>query len=325
MIKSPIKWAGGKTRVMPELKKHLPKADCLIEPFVGSGTVFMNTDYQRYILCDTNSALINFFLALRDSTEELIAVAKNIFSNGNISDSYYEERTLFNHMSWDDECANDYVVRWAASFLYLNRHCYNGLYRINRDGGFNVPFGRYEKPYFPETEMRLFAEKARDTHALFLCRDFRASIPHAAKNRPESVIYCDPPYIPTSQTANFTAYGKPFTLDDHRALVATLVAVNRQYATRSIISNSDTTETREIYSAFNLHSLSVRRSVSAKSRDMAGEVIGVLRVCECCGRHGGGHCPDCGPCAGYSAGCGDESDSDVLPGYWESEENPIPL
>lgn len=85
-----------------------------------------------------------------------------------------------------------------------------------------------------------------------------------------------PPYIPASKTANFTAYGKPFTLDDHRALVATLIDAHRQHGARSVISNSDTPETREIYSAFNLHAFSVRRSVSAKSRDMAGEVIGVL-------------------------------------------------
>jgi DNA adenine methylase len=285
---------------MPQLLKHLPKADCLIEPFVGSGTVFMNTEYRRYVLCDSNRALINFFLALRDDTERLIAIAKNQFRNGNNADSYYEERKLFNHLSWDDECTDEYVVRWAASFLYLNRHCFNGLYRTNADGGFNVPFGRYKQPYFPEAEMRLFAEKARDTKALFLCNDFRTSIPYIAKNRPDSVIYCDPPYIPVSETANFTAYGKPFTLDDHRTLAATLLDAHRQHGTRSVISNSDTPETREIYTAFNLHAFSVRRSVSAKSRDMADEVIGILRVCDGCGRSGGGNCPDCGPVMGAS-------------------------
>lgn len=276
MIRSPIKWVGGKARVMPQLLEHLPKADCLIEPFVGSGTVFMNTDYQRYILCDSNRALINFFFALRDDTERLIAIAKNLFRNGNNEDSYYEERKMFNHMSWDCKDASGWISRWAASFLYLNRHCFNGLYRTNADGGFNVPFGRYKQPYFPEAEMRLFAEKARDTQALFLCSDFCSSIPYTAKNRPDSVIYCDPPYIPSSKTANFTAYGKPFTLDDHRALVATLLDAHRQYGARAVISNSDTAETHNIYSDFNLHAFSVRRSVSAKSRDMAGEVIGVL-------------------------------------------------
>lgn len=81
MIKSPLKWAGGKTRVLPELLKHLTKADCLIEPFVGSGTVFMNTEYRRYVLCDSNRALINFFLALREDPERLILIARNVFRN----------------------------------------------------------------------------------------------------------------------------------------------------------------------------------------------------------------------------------------------------
>lgn len=296
MIKSPVKWAGGKTRVMPQLLKHLPKADCLIEPFVGSGTVFMNTEYRRYVLCDSNRALINFFLRLRDDTDRLIASARGMFTRGNNEETYYSERAFFNSLNREEE---DYssVIR-AALFLYLNRHCFNGLYRENQEGDFNVPFGRYKSPYFPEAEMRLFAEKARDTHALFLCNDFRSSIPYIAKNRQDSVIYCDPPYIPASKTANFTAYGKPFTLDDHRVLVSTLLDAHHQHGTRSVISNSDTPETREIYSAFNLHAFSVRRSVSAKSRDMAGEVVGVLRVCDCCGRSGGGYCPDCGPVMG---------------------------
>lgn len=298
MIRSPIKWAGGKTRVMPQLLKHLPKADCLIEPFVGSGTVFMNTDYRRYVLCDSNRALINFFRVVTTDTERLINIARSMFHGDNDAERYYERRALFNSMQWSDTAKADSALLYAALFLYLNRHGYNGLYRVNLKGEFNVPFGKHAEPYFPEAEMRLFAEKASDTKAVFIHSDFRQSIPDVMQLAHDAVIYCDPPYIPASDTANFTAYGKPFTLVDHRALVAALVAVNRQYATRSIISNSDTPETREIYSAFNLHSLSVRRSVSAKSRDMAGEVIGVLRVCDGCDRAGGGCCPDCGPVMG---------------------------
>ncbi|HBR4257103.1 TPA: Dam family site-specific DNA-(adenine-N6)-methyltransferase [Klebsiella pneumoniae] len=301
MIKSPIKWAGGKTRVMPQLLKHLPKADCLIEPFVGSGTVFMNTEYRRYVLCDSNRALINFFLALRDDTERLISVARDMFLGGNNADRYYSEREKFNYMSWYDQGEACRSTLWAASFLYLNRHCFNGLYRTNLDGGFNVPFGRYKQPYFPEAEMRLFAEKARDTKALFLFNDFRTSIPYIAKNRPDSVIYCDPPYVPASKTANFTAYGKPFTLDDHRALVATLLDAHRQHGARSVISNSDTPETREIYSAFNLHAFSVRRSVGAKSCDMAGEVIGVLPDSADCYTRSCASCEDVEECLAPTA------------------------
>ncbi|MFW7765824.1 DNA adenine methylase [Klebsiella pneumoniae] len=277
MIKSPIKWAGGKTRVMPQLLKHLPKADCLIEPFVGSGTVFMNTEYRRYVLCDSNRALINFFRVLTSDTERLIGTARGMFLNGNNEERYYDRRELFNTMQWSDTGKPDTALLYAALFLYLNRHSFNGLYRVNQKGNHNVPFGKYAAPYFPADEMHRFAEKANDTKAVFIHSDFRHFIPDAVQFSPDAVIYCDPPYIPASKTANFTAYGKPFTTLDHRDLVALLVAANRQHGTRSVISNSDTPETREIYSAFNLHAFSVRRSVSAKSRDMAGEVIGVLR------------------------------------------------
>jgi DNA adenine methylase len=170
----------------------------------------MNTEYRRYVLCDSNRALINFFRALREDPERLILIARNVFRNGNNEDSYYEERKLFNHLSWDDECADDYVVRWAASFLYLNRHCFNGLYRTNRDGGFNVPLAAIRRLIFQKRNA-LVCRKGAGYNALFLCNDFRTSIPYVARNRPDSVIYCDPPYIPASKTANFTAYGKPFT------------------------------------------------------------------------------------------------------------------
>ncbi|HEN9796112.1 TPA: Dam family site-specific DNA-(adenine-N6)-methyltransferase [Klebsiella pneumoniae] len=277
MIKSPIKWAGGKTRVMPQLLKHLPKADCLIEPFVGSGTVFMNTEYRRYVLCDSNRALINFFRVLTSDTERLIGTARGMFLGGNNEERYYNRRALFNTTPWDDTRNPDNALMFAALFLYLNRHSFNGLYRVNQKGDHNVPFGKYAAPYFPADEMRRFAEKANDTKAVFIDGDFRHTITDVMQLAYDAVIYCDPPYIPASKTANFTAYGKPFTTLDHRDLVALLVAANRQHGTRSVISNSDTPETREIYSAFNLHAFSVRRSVSAKSRDMAGEVIGVLR------------------------------------------------
>lgn len=300
MIKSPIKWAGGKSRVMPQLLKHLPKADCLIEPFVGSGTVFLNTEYRRYILCDSNRALINFFRVLTSDTERLIDATRGMFLGGNNGEQYYERRELFNSMQWSDTGKADAALLYAALFLYLNRHSFNGIYRVNLKGEHNVPFGKYVAPYFPADEMRLFAEKAKETKAVFIHSDFRHSILDAMQSSPDAVIYCDPPYIPTSKTASFTAYGKPFTLDDHRSLVRHLLHVNQRHGIRAVISNSDTPETREIYSAFNLHAFSVRRSVSVKSRDMAGEVIGVLRVCVGCGRSGGGNCPDCGPVMGSS-------------------------
>lgn len=278
MIKSPLKWAGGKTRVMPQLLKHLPKADCLIEPFVGSGTVFMNTEYRRYVLCDSNLNLINFFRQLTGRLEDTIAGCRWLFKDGNNADEYYKRRAEFNSLTQKADSDPDAALLLASYFLYLNRHGYNGLYRVNQKGEFNVPFGKYAEPYFPEEEMRLFAEKANDTNAIFIHGDFRQTIPDVMQLAYDAVIYCDPPYLPVSDTANFTAYGKPFTQDDHTDLVNTLLAAHNQHGVRSVISNSDTPKTRDIYSAFALHSFRVRRSVSAKSRDMTGEVIGALRI-----------------------------------------------
>ncbi|SAX23104.1 methyl-directed repair DNA adenine methylase [Klebsiella pneumoniae] len=196
MIKSPIKWAGGKTRVMPQLLKHLPKADCLIEPFVGSGTVFMNTEYRRYVLCDSNRALINFFRVLTSDTERLIDTARRMFLDGNNEEQYYKRRALFNSMQWSDTGKADTALLYAALFLYLNRHCFNGIYRVNQMGDHNVPFGKYGAPYLPADEMRRFAEKANDTKAVFIDGDFRHTIPDVVQLVYDAVIYCDPPLHP---------------------------------------------------------------------------------------------------------------------------------
>lgn len=117
----------------------------------------------------------------------------------------------------------------------------------------------------------------------------------------DAVIYCDPPYLPASETANFTQYHTaPFGEKQHRQLAAALLAANRLTGSPVILSNSDTPATRDIYSAFKFQEISVNRSVSANAitRGAASEVIGVLKVCDGCGRAGGGCCPDCGPVMG---------------------------
>ncbi|EBD9032566.1 Dam family site-specific DNA-(adenine-N6)-methyltransferase [Salmonella enterica] len=289
LIRSPLKWAGGKREVVPELRKHLPKAKCLIEPFVGGGSVFMNTDYDRYVLCDSNAALMNFYRHMTYNTAALIDLAWKLFKDDGNQEAYKRNRQAFNTISTAYNRSRHTSLVWAALFLYLNRHGFNGVYRTNLKGEFNVPFGKYDQPYFPYVEMRLFAEKARDTGTRFVCSDFRTTIRaltgicpdisfHANKVS-DAVIYCDPPYLPLSDKDSFTHYnGKSFTENDHRALVAHLIEVERLYGVKSVISNSDTEATRAIYSPFRLHKLDVKRSVSASAegRKTAHEVIGVL-------------------------------------------------
>lgn len=314
MIRSLVKWPGGKGRVIPDLLQHLPKADCLIEPFVGGASVFLNTEYRRYVLGDINPDLINLYRQITHWPDEVIDYARYLFKAYGDKDGYKWVRDDFNDRARDCMAPHNMfengpdvgkVVR-AAQFLYLNRHGYNGVVRYNRQGGYNVPFGKHKSPpYFPEEQIRLFSEKANDTKAIFLCCSFKSTI--KVMTSPDTVIYCDPPYLPESETANFTQYhSTPFGKKEHHQLVAALLAANHEWGAPVVISNSDTPETREIYQPFNLHEISVQRSVSAdkNNRNKAREVIGVLKVCSVNGRAvdgGCGHCPDALECMGSHA------------------------
>lgn len=291
MIRPFLKWAGGKTRVLPELLPYLPKADCLIEPFVGGGAVFLNTDYKRYVLADINPDLISLYNIVKHRTEVFISVARELFKEGNSKEYYLKVREDFNAVSASCRPAHRVVssrltLMQAARFLYLNRHGYNGVCRYNNKLQYNVPFGQHKSaPYFPELEIRQFADKARATSAIFINLHFENTLQMIAHNN-SSVIYCDPPYLPVSETADFTTYyGQTFTPDNHRQLVQALLTANRKYASHIVISNSDTSATREIYAPFTLREISVKRSVSAKANkhEAAKEVIGFIPRCEYCG------------------------------------------
>jgi DNA adenine methylase len=288
---------------MPDLLPELPKGRCLVEPFVGGASVFLNTDYRNYVLGDINPDLINLYRVVSRTPDELINLARDLFRHRNDAENYLKIRALFNKPQ-GKRLRDSYLnVYRAAFFLFLNRHGYNGVVRYNQDGGYNVPYGKHKTtPYFPEAEIRLFHEKANDTRAFFVCCSFESTIKVPTFSS-GAVIYCDPPYLPVSETANFTQYHSgPFGEKQHRQLVASLLAANRETGAAVVISNSDTPLTREIYKDFRFQEIAVQRSVSAntKKREKASEVIGVLKVCATCRRAGGGCCPDCGPCAGYS-------------------------
>ncbi|MGL5291664.1 MAG: Dam family site-specific DNA-(adenine-N6)-methyltransferase [Vibrionaceae bacterium] len=246
-----LKWAGGKYSLVDDIRKHLLEADLLIEPFVGAGTVFLNTDYPRYRLSDINPDLINLYNLLKTKPAQYISDAKLLFcEEKNQKEVYIALRQQFNQ-------TDDIYLR-ALYFLYLNRHGFNGLCRYNKKGGFNVPFGSYKKPYFPEDELIFFSEKAQ--RATFVCESYAQSFAAATKN---SVIYCDPPYAPLSTTANFTTYtSNGFSLDDQALLgeLAQKTAQSKKIAV--LISNHDTPLTRRLYQGAHLNAVQVRRTIS---------------------------------------------------------------
>lgn len=287
--RSCLKWPGGKGSIINEIKQHLPEGKRLIEPFVGAGNVFINTDYDDYILNDINGDLIGFYEALKNPANhpDFINHLEDLFIDGNEESLYYHRRDKFN----DPLCAS----RKPALFLYLNRHCYNGMCRYNQKGEFNVPYGKYKKTYFPRNELALFAEKLQK--AELICGDFERVIDMAVAG---DVVYCDPPYIPISKTSDFTAYHTTgFSLADHDRLFKALSRAVKRGA-RVVASNSFTAETLYFYSPFTtLVEIETRRSVASKgsSRGKVTELLAVfpfLEICKGCGHVGGGKCPDCG-------------------------------
>ncbi|GAL59327.1 adenine-specific DNA-methyltransferase [Pseudescherichia vulneris] len=262
-----LKWAGGKYPLLDDIKKHLPPGECLIEPFVGAGSVFLNTDFSRYILADINSDLIGLYNIVKTRTDEYVLNARELFTpQHNHAEVYYRLRTEFN------QCRDP--LRRAVLFLYLNRHGYNGLCRYNLRGEFNVPFGRYKKPYFPEAELYHFAEKAQN--AEFRCLSYEACMELADAN---SVVYCDPPYAPLSATANFTAYHtNSFSpLEQVRLAEMAEILVSKQIPV--LISNHDTPDTREWYKAATHFQVKVRRSISSNggTRKKVDELLALYR------------------------------------------------
>ncbi|MEE9683330.1 DNA adenine methylase [Lelliottia amnigena] len=259
-----LKWAGNKTAVMPELIRHLPTGDRLVEPFAGSCAVMMATDYPHYLVADINADLINLYQKVAQSTEELIACALVFFSEDNNAESYYQNRLQFN----TDTTLS--ALERAALFLYLNRHCYRGLCRYNLSGQFNVPFGNYKKPYFPHAEILTFAEKAR--RATFICASYHETL---AMLQAGDVVYCDPPYDGT-----FSAYHTAGFNEDDQYHLASILERRSSEGHSVVVSNSDTSLTRSLYRNFVMHGITTKRSmgVDAGERKSAEEIIAVSRV-----------------------------------------------
>lgn len=269
-MRSALKWAGGKKKLVGHIDKLLPKSNKrrLIEPFVGGGSVFLNLDFDSYLLVDMNHDLINLFNNLKYNSTAFIKDAAQYFdASTNQAERYYSLRAEFNQSS-------DAYHR-SLLFLYLNRHGYNGLCRYNKSGGYNVPFGRYKKPYFPQNELMFLANKAQK--AEFIQGDFALAFEHANQG---DIIYCDPPYSPITPTASFTAYsGNSFGDDEQRRLVQYAEAA-KQSGISTLISNHDVVFTQELYkNADKLIRLNVQRSISRRGqgRVKVGELLALYQ------------------------------------------------
>ncbi|EKR1420444.1 Dam family site-specific DNA-(adenine-N6)-methyltransferase [Salmonella enterica subsp. diarizonae serovar 50:z:z52] len=266
-----LKWAGGKYSMLPDLYQLIPAGMRLIEPFVGGGSVFLNSDkHACFLLADVNTDLINLYQMLAVVPDTVIRHARVMFDRLNDAESYTALRNEFNAQVMDGP-------ERAAAFLYLNRHCFNGLMRYNLDGFFNVGWGKYKAPYFPEEEISAFRKKSRA--CVFMTAGFERTLRLAGDG---DVVYCDPPYEPMPGTAGFTSYASGgFSWDSQVALAESCVAAHQRGA-KVFISNSTAPRVIELYErhGFTLHRVNARRSISSKgsTRETANDIVASLGI-----------------------------------------------
>ncbi|MGG6116042.1 Dam family site-specific DNA-(adenine-N6)-methyltransferase [Salmonella enterica] len=264
-----LKWAGGKYSMLPDLYQLIPAGMRLIEPFVGGGSVFLNSDkHACFLLADVNTDLINLYQMLAVVPGAVIRHARVMFDRLNNVESYTALRDEFNSQVMDGP-------ERAAAFLFLNRHCFNGLIRYNRNNQFNVGWGKYPSPYFPLDEINAFTEMAHN--CVFMAAGFHRTLALAGEG---DVVYCDPPYEPMPGTAGFTHYAAGgFTWDDQVALAECCVAAHQRGA-RVVIGNSTAPRVIDLYSqhGFEIHHISARRSISGKgsTRETAKDLVAIL-------------------------------------------------
>lgn len=264
-----LKWAGGKGQLLKQYDEFFPKVPMryYFEPFVGSGAVFFHLRghglFEHYSLSDVNKELINCYQIVKNEVEELIkllAVHKKLHTEQG-KEYYYQIRAKDRESQWK----NTSPVERAARMIYLNKTCFNGLWRVNSQGQFNVPMGRYKAPDILN-EDRLLAASAALQGVELKVSGFEQVLEYAQEG---DFVYFDPPYVPLSPTANFTSYSADsFGESDQRHLADIFAKLDKK-GCRVMLSNSDTRLVRELYQAFHfgIKEVNARRAISSNGSD----------------------------------------------------------
>ncbi len=257
-----LKWAGGKGQLLDQYEALFPqeRVRTYFEPFLGSGAVFFYLRGRdladRYCLSEINEELINVYRAVRDEVEALIELLTR-HRDRHGREHYYAVRAMDRN-----DLGRHSPVERAARMIYLNKTCYNGLWRVNSKGHFNVPLGRYKKPPILD-EARLRAASAALQGVELAVRDFDEGVADAQAG---DFIYFDPPYVPLSDTANFTSYSKrTFGEAEQRALAQTFRNVD-QRGCRVMLSNADAPLVHDLYDGFRIVRVRARRAINTDAR-----------------------------------------------------------
>lgn len=248
-----VKWAGGKRQLLKFIKERVPSSyNTYIEPFVGGGALLFELLPKKAIINDINEELINAYLVIRDNLDELINSLKK---HENTEEYYYYIRSLKPH-----ELNN---IERASRFIYLNRTCYNGLYRENSKGEFNVPFGNYKDPKIVDEEnLKVVSHYLNSADITITCSDYK-EVCYMATN--DDFVYFDPPYYPLSKNSSFTKYTKyDFTKKEHIELAQIFRELDKK-GCKVLLSNSNTEFIKNLYREYIVEEVHAIRAINCKA------------------------------------------------------------
>ena len=260
-----VKWVGGKRQLLFELLKNLPKTyNRYFEPFIGGGALFFELQPDNAYISDMNEELINLYSVVRDSVDELI----EDLSKHEISKEYFLEIRNIDRTEEYSKLSN---VERASRFIYLNRTCFNGMYRVNSKGEFNVPFGNYKNPrIIDENNLLNCSELLKKTE--IKCTDFSEIIHKVQKG---DFVYFDPPYVPLNETSSFTSYTKDgFDIDMQFKLREVCDELDSM-GVKFMLSNSDTKLVNELYANYEIKKVFASRQINANAAGR-GKITEVL-------------------------------------------------
>ena len=255
-----VKWAGGKRQLLDELTQGLPYFENYHEPFIGGGALFFRLEamnrIKRAYLSDSNAELINAYSVIKNEVFELMSeLASPLYVNDEAA--YYKIRASRPKTN----------VERAARFIYMNKTAFNGLYRVNSSGGFNVPFGRYDNPKILDSQNLMLVHRALQKDELY-CGDFTIALKNAKRG---DFVYFDPPYFPISKTSNFTGYTKDgFGENEQKKLLKTYKELDSK-GCFVLLSNSYSDFISELYAEFEPEIVHANRMINCKG-DQRGKI-----------------------------------------------------
>lgn len=263
-----LKWVGGKRQLMGEIEKVLPKSyTTYYEPFIGGGAVLFELQPNKAVISDVNSELINLYNIIKDDVELLIADLKK---HENTQEYFYKIREMDRDRKVYENLSK---VEKASRIVYLNKTCFNGLFRVNKAGEFNSPFGKYKNPNIvDEVTLRAVSKYFNKVDIKILNCDFEKSLKDIRKG---AFVYLDPPYDPVSSSANFTGYDKGGFNRDEQIRLKNLCDKLDKKGVKFLLSNSATDFIKDLYKDYNIKIVKAKRAINSNG-NARGEVDEVL-------------------------------------------------